>query len=206
MGSNFGEFYLAHYGIKTQKWGIRRYQYKDGHRTPLGKDRYGPEYRENLRKEIGTYRSYRDSYSSSEYDDLEDRYDSFLKGISEKYSDPIYDRVSRDYIHSEDELLSFRANEELMKQYGYDPDDMESYGIAESRYLESFGIDPDEYALNVARRRMDFEQYSERLAKKVFSKRVDKEFRKDFYMALKEAGYRAKNSIETLQDYSQSMK
>lgn len=31
---------LQHYGIKGQKWGIRRYQNPDGTRTPEGKKRY----------------------------------------------------------------------------------------------------------------------------------------------------------------------
>ena len=33
--------YLAHHGIKGQKWGIRRYQYADGTLTPDGLKRYG---------------------------------------------------------------------------------------------------------------------------------------------------------------------
>lgn len=33
--------YLAHHGIKGQKWGERRYQYKDGSLTPEGRKRYG---------------------------------------------------------------------------------------------------------------------------------------------------------------------
>lgn len=32
--------YLVHYGIKGQKWGVRRYQYADGSLTPSGKKRY----------------------------------------------------------------------------------------------------------------------------------------------------------------------
>lgn len=32
--------YLAHGGIKGMKWGIRRFQNKDGSLTPLGKKRY----------------------------------------------------------------------------------------------------------------------------------------------------------------------
>ena len=33
--------YLAHHGIKGQKWGIRRFQNADGTRTEAGKKRYG---------------------------------------------------------------------------------------------------------------------------------------------------------------------
>lgn len=32
---------LRHYGVKGQKWGVRRYQYADGTLTPAGKKRYG---------------------------------------------------------------------------------------------------------------------------------------------------------------------
>lgn len=33
--------YLAHYGTKGQKWGVRRYQYENGALTEAGKERYG---------------------------------------------------------------------------------------------------------------------------------------------------------------------
>ena len=35
------DIWLAHHGIKGQKWGIRRFQNKDGSYTPAGKKRYG---------------------------------------------------------------------------------------------------------------------------------------------------------------------
>lgn len=35
---------LYHYGIKGQKWGVRRYQYADGTLTPAGQKRYNQDY------------------------------------------------------------------------------------------------------------------------------------------------------------------
>ncbi len=35
--------YLEHYGVQGQKWGVRRFQNKDGTLTKLGKKRYGSE-------------------------------------------------------------------------------------------------------------------------------------------------------------------
>lgn len=38
--SLYTEHYLKHHGVKGQKWGVRRFQYKDGSLTPEGEKRY----------------------------------------------------------------------------------------------------------------------------------------------------------------------
>ena len=43
---------LYHYGIKGQKWGIRRYQNEDGSLTPEGRKRYGSSDSKTMRKDI----------------------------------------------------------------------------------------------------------------------------------------------------------
>jgi hypothetical protein len=44
------EYYLKHSGIKGMKWGVRRYQNKDGSLTPAGKKRYDRDVAENNAK------------------------------------------------------------------------------------------------------------------------------------------------------------
>ena len=39
------EYVLIHHGIKGMKWGVRRYQNKDGSLTPAGKKRVSKEYK-----------------------------------------------------------------------------------------------------------------------------------------------------------------
>ena len=41
---------LSHHGIKGMRWGVRRYQNKDGSLTPQGKKRYDRDIRDNLAK------------------------------------------------------------------------------------------------------------------------------------------------------------
>lgn len=41
---------LCHHGIKGQKWGIRRFQKKDGSLTPDGKERYDDDTTKKVKK------------------------------------------------------------------------------------------------------------------------------------------------------------
>ena len=54
--SSYSQEYLAHHGIKGQRWGVRRFQNPDGTLTPEGKERY----RKNAVKSLLKDEEYRD--------------------------------------------------------------------------------------------------------------------------------------------------
>lgn len=63
---------LHHSGIKGMKWGIRRYQNKDGSLTPLGKKRYG-EYPKDESKETGVHDDYKRAHSKVSVNTMSDK-------------------------------------------------------------------------------------------------------------------------------------
>lgn len=71
---------LCHYGVKGQKWGVRRYQNADGTLTDAGKKRYDKEKTQSLeRKRDAAYREYRE----------------FLTRKFKPVDDPIYEQYER---------------------------------------------------------------------------------------------------------------
>lgn len=53
----YSENYLAHHGIKGQRWGVRRFENADGTLTPAGKERYGKSRKQADLKQDPRYKS-----------------------------------------------------------------------------------------------------------------------------------------------------
>lgn len=120
--------YLAHHGIKGQKWGERKYQYKDGSLTPEGRKRYGvigstkayiSQRRKNARarwKKEDALDTWHDSKVSPVYKKEKS------KQISRKEANREYDRYWQEY---EGKLRDVKketkaANKRASKQYRAD--------------------------------------------------------------------------------------
>lgn len=59
--------YLQHYGILGMKWGVRRYQNKDGSLTSAGKKRYGDDSKTgggNPKRKVDTARKVRNTLAT----------------------------------------------------------------------------------------------------------------------------------------------
>lgn len=46
------KYELYHHGIKDMKWGIRRFQNKDGSLTPAGRSRYGEKFKNAVKNKV----------------------------------------------------------------------------------------------------------------------------------------------------------
>lgn len=82
---------LRHHGIKGQKWGVRRFQNKDGSLTADGKKRYGADdYKNTLDKVnsagkiVDEVRKYNNSAQKSSDPDMERRIRKSINNMSDK--------------------------------------------------------------------------------------------------------------------------
>lgn len=75
--SNASPDILAHYGIKGMKWGVRRYQNKDGTLTAAGKKRVSKQYKAESQKTMSDLSK---SYSRMQMDAYNKAADSMNRG------------------------------------------------------------------------------------------------------------------------------
>lgn len=86
--------YLAHFGVKGQRWGVRRYQNEDGTLTAAGKKRYLKTVSGKSKDEIITdlkNSGYKDvlrraEYANNEFIKAADIYDNNLRAAYSKYA------------------------------------------------------------------------------------------------------------------------
>lgn len=95
--------YIAHHGIKGQKWGIRRYQNPDGSLTEAGKKRYQSTLRDA--------KSLADMHATLEYKTRQ-----LTAGVPKGQNILVPPEVKADYKKNLDDFLE--TSELLKKRYG----------------------------------------------------------------------------------------
>ncbi|MBR6287817.1 MAG: hypothetical protein IKR19_00560 [Acholeplasmatales bacterium] len=112
--------YLAHHGIKGQKWGIRRYQNEDGSLTAEGKKRYGVNGDGQMSKE--GKKLYKQDVKATRREiagDYTDMYDkNFEKYSKELYGNKHWTNMTKDEITRVRNLAEKDTGDALVKKYG----------------------------------------------------------------------------------------
>ena len=109
---------LRHHGIKGQKWGIRRFQNKDGSLTADGKKRYGADdYKNTLDKVnsagkiVDEVKKYNNSAQKSSDPDMERRIRKSINNMSDK---ELQQRVQR--LNMEDNYTRMMMHRENLEK------------------------------------------------------------------------------------------
>lgn len=134
---------LVHYGIRGMKWGVRRYQNKDGSLTPAGKRRVSKDYAKRMKRVSSYIKNTHNSRQVQSYNKAADYMNSggieeFNRKQEKKYGKDFAKRdgYEKDYIRLFDEKVSgyynvslysalrenkdFVRSQELVKKYGMD--------------------------------------------------------------------------------------
>ena len=114
--NDMNEYELYHHGVKGMRWGVRRYQNKDGSLTPAGKKRISKEYKK-LSDEVE--RELVKSYNSRYVNAYNKAADTMNKGGIEKFNKEQEKKYGKDYTkrsgYEEDYMQRF--NDELAKNF-----------------------------------------------------------------------------------------
>ena len=109
---------LRHHGIKGQKWGVRRFQNKDGSLTADGKKRYGADdYKNTLDKVnsagkiVDEVKKYNNSAQKSSDPDMERRIRKSINNMSDK---ELQQRVQR--LNMEDNYTRMMMHRENLEK------------------------------------------------------------------------------------------
>ena len=145
--------YLMHFGIKGQKWGVRRFQNEDGTLTEAGIKRYGSEKEQKeLSKTIQKLHQSRDKYSRfTIWQDSKNRKKienapqvrEAVKKASEEYAKSKLKKLKDESDREKEEFMSgknkeaakyvaqYKKNHPDYKDRGYDEDDVKNlaYGF-----------------------------------------------------------------------------
>lgn len=116
---------MMHHGIKGQKWGIRRYQRKDGTLTPLGRRRISKEYKALSDQASKEYEEYDRNNARRAHNEANDymskKYGKNWADKNESFYE-IYREVSgKKYADAREEFFknnaSYRKSKELIDKY-----------------------------------------------------------------------------------------